>query len=217
MDEDELITRAVEGDGEAFNELVSHYQDMLYNVAYRILGDEHDAADATQDAFLSAYRAIRRFRGGSFKAWLMRIVTNASYDCLRRAKRRPTVSLDSGEEVEWHERLPDPGELPEAWVERQDLGRRVQRALAALPPKQRVVVVLIDIQGLRYAEVAHILRVPLGTVRSRVSRGRRILRDQMLQQMDLASSRSEDGDDPASPAVLWSSSLERPSALQHEL
>jgi RNA polymerase sigma-70 factor (ECF subfamily) len=176
VDEDELIARAVGGNGEAFNELVKRYQGMTYNVAYRILGNECDAADATQDAFLSAYRAIRRFRGGSFKAWLMRIVANASYDCLRRAKRRPTVSLDSGEEVDWHECLPDPGELPEGWAERRDLGRRVQRALATLPPRQRVVVVLSDLQGLQYAEIAHILRVPLGTVRSRLSRGRRTLR-----------------------------------------
>jgi RNA polymerase sigma-70 factor (ECF subfamily) len=177
MDESELIVRAREGDSEAFNELVKRYQDMLYSVAYRILGDEPNAADATQEAFFAAYRAIRGFRGGSFRAWLMRIVTNTCYDCLRRAKRHPTALFDSGEEeADWDECLADPGELPEAWAERQDLSWQIQRALAALPPRQRTVVVLSDIQGLQYAEVAHILRIPLGTVRSRLSRGRRTLR-----------------------------------------
>lgn len=201
MNEDGLIARARKGDGEAFNELVVRYQDLLYNVAYRILGDEYDAADATQDALLSAYRAVRRFRGGSFRGWLLRIVTNASYDCLRRARRQPVVSLDGGEEADWHECLADSAELPELQAERQDLSRRIQRALTTLPAKQRVVVVLVDLQDLPYAEVAHILRVPLGTVRSRLSRGRRALHDCLLQQMDPASSRSQGGDDPASLAT----------------
>jgi RNA polymerase sigma factor (sigma-70 family) len=207
MNEDELIARAKKGDGAAFNELVGHYQGILYNVAYRVLGNEQDAADATQDAFFSAYKGMGRLRGGSFKSWLLRIVTNASYDILRRAKRHPTASLDDGEEVDWHECLADPGEPPEALAERRDLSRRVQRALAALPPRQRAVVVLVDLQGLQYAEVAHVLRVPLGTVRSRLSRGRRMLRDQLLRQIDLASSRSRGSDDPASPVGPWSSSL----------
>jgi RNA polymerase sigma-70 factor (ECF subfamily) len=170
----------VAGDGEAFNELVRRYQGMAYNVAYRILGNTEDAADATQDAFLSAYRAVKRFRRGSFRSWLMRIVTNACYDCLRRAQRRAVASLDSGEDADGHECLADPGESPEAMAERQDQSRQIQRALATLPPGQRVVVVLSDIQGLGYAEIAQVLRVPVGTVRSRLSRGRRVLRDRVL-------------------------------------
>jgi len=214
MNEDGLIARARKGDGEAFNELVVRYQDLLYNVAYRILGDEYDAADATQDALLSAYRAVRKFRGGSFRGWLLRIVTNASYDCLRRAKRQSVVSLDGGEEADWHECLADSAELPELQAERQDLSRRVQRALTTLPTKQRVVVVLVDLQGLPYAEVAHILRVPLGTVRSRLSRGRRALRDLLLER-ELLSPRAERDARPmgwrASPGSLGNS-----SALQRE-
>ncbi len=216
MNEDELIERAKKGDGAAFNELVRRYQDVLYNVAYRVLGNAQDAADAAQDAFLSAYQGMGRFRGGSFKSWLLRIVTNASYDILRRAKRHPTASLDEGEEIDWHEGLADPGEPPEALAERRDLSRRVQRALAMLPPKQRVVIALVDLQGLPYAEVARVLRVPVGTVRSRLSRGRRAVRDQMLQQIERVSSR-QDGDGPASPAVPAPRALRSPSALQREL
>jgi RNA polymerase sigma-70 factor (ECF subfamily) len=181
MDEDVLIARAVAGDSEAFSELVRRYQNMAYHVAFRILGNTDDAEDATQDAFLSAYRALKRFRHGSFRAWLMRIVTNACYDSLRRARHRAAASLDSGEDAERQECLVDPGASPEAMAERQDQSRQVQHALAALPPRQRVVVVLRDIQGLDYAEIAQVLRVPVGTVRSRLSRGRRALSDRLLQ------------------------------------
>jgi RNA polymerase sigma-70 factor (ECF subfamily) len=202
MDEDELIANARRGDGEAFSELVLRYQDMVYNVAYRILGDERDAADATQDALLSAYQAMNKFRGGSFRGWLLRIVTNASYDCLRQAKRHAAASLDDREEKDWHECVADPGELPETWAERRDLSRRIQRALMALSAKQRVVVVLVDLQGLSYEETAHSLRVPLGTVRSRLSRGRRALRDRLLRPMDLASARSQSaGEETGAPRV----------------
>lgn len=191
MSEEDLIARAKEGDGAAFSELVERYQNVLYNVAYRMLGNEQDAADAIQDALLSAYRGIGRFRGGSFKGWLLRIVTNASYDILRRAKRCPTESLDAGGEIDWHEGLADPGEPPETLAERRDLSRRVQRALAMLPPKQRVVVVLVDLQGLSYAETARVLGVPVGTVRSRLSRGRQAVRDQMLRQVERAQASAE--------------------------
>lgn len=201
MDEDELIANARRGDGEAFSGLVLRYQDMVYNVAYRILGDEQDAADATQDAFLSAYQAMSKFRGGSFKGWLLRIVTNASYDCLRRARRQPAVSLDEGEQVDWHECLPDPGERPEESAERRDLSRRIQRALMVLAPKHRVVLVLVDLQGLSYAEAAHILRVPLGTVRSRLSRGRRVLRDQLFDQIQYVLSCQTEVEEMGAPSV----------------
>lgn len=194
MDESGLVARAREGDGEAFNELVQRHQGLLYSVAYRILGNAQDAADATQDAFLSAYRAMLKFRGGSLKAWLVRIVTNACDDCLRRAKSRPVIVVDHDEEMDWPECLPDPGELPEAWVERGDLGQQIQRALMALSPKQRIVVVLSDLQGMHYAEIAQVLRIPLGTVRSRLNRGRRTLRNLLLDPAGLAS---PDDDSPA--------------------
>jgi len=104
MDEPALINDAKNGDLDAFNRLVLQYQDMLYNTAYRVIGDPVLAADATQDAFISAFRKLKSYRGGSFKAWLLRIVTNACYDELRRQKRRPTTPLEplteNGEEME---------------------------------------------------------------------------------------------------------------------
>ena len=200
MSEDGLIARAKKGNGTAFNELVERYQGALYNVAYRMLGNEQDAADATQEAFLSAYQGIGKYRGGSFRSWLLRIVTNASYDILRRAKRCPTESLDEGEEIDWHEGVAAPGEPPEALAEQRDLSRRVQRALARLPHTQRVTVVLVDLQGLSYAEAARVLRVPVGTVRSRLSRGRRAVRDRMLRQVECIYAHQGNGA-PASAAV----------------
>ena len=105
-------------------------------MAYRVLSDADAAADATQDAFLSAYRAMSRFRGGSFKAWLLRIVTNACYDQLRTKKRRPAVSLDANEDSDWEEWTEDQGERPEKYVQRQALGDIIQRGLQTLPPDQ---------------------------------------------------------------------------------
>jgi len=154
-----------------------HYQGIAYNVAYRILGDPDGSSDATQDAFLSAYRALPRFRGGSFKAWVLRIVTNACYDQLRAKKRRPTTSLEATPDQEWGEWTIDHHERPAEFVERQELGAIIQRGLEALPADQRVVIVLSDIQGLKYSEIAESTGVSLGTVKSRLNRGRRKLRD----------------------------------------
>jgi RNA polymerase sigma-70 factor (ECF subfamily) len=180
MDESALIAAAQGGDREAFNELLIHHQTQVYNVAYRILGDQDMAADATQDAFISAYRGIARFRGGSFKGWLMRIVTNACYDQLRVKKRRPTASLDAivfSDQEQDHHLHGDHGERPESYVDQQELGQLVQRGLETLPSEQRAVVVLVDIQEFRYEEAADALGISLGTVKSRLNRGRRKLRD----------------------------------------
>jgi RNA polymerase sigma-70 factor (ECF subfamily) len=189
VDESALIATAQQGDREAFNQLVVHYQSLAYNVAYRVLGDADAAADATQDAFLSAYRAIARFRGGSFRSWLMRIVTNACYDQLRVKKRRPTTSIDEDEDPDRQEWNVDPGERPEAFVLRQELGQAIQRGLETLPPDQRTVVVLCDIQGMSYEEIAETMSTSLGTVKSRLSRGRSKLRDYLIQNVELLPAR----------------------------
>jgi len=189
MDESALIVAAQRGDREAFNRLVIEYQNLVYNVAYRVVGDPDAAADATQDAFISAYRAISRFRGGSFKAWILRIVTNACYDQLRSRKRRPTTSLDSDPELDRHEWLGDRGESPEEHAERRDLGRVIQRGLESLPPPQRAVLVLADVQGMSYEEIAETLGVSLGTVKSRLSRGRGKLRDFLSEHAELLPAR----------------------------
>ncbi len=186
MDEKTLVEEARKGDLDAFNELVIRYQKSAYNVAYRILGDAEAAADAVQDAFLKAFRGIRRFRGGSFKMWIFRIVTNTCYDALRARKRRPTSSLN-GMEVELnHTHIGDSGaESPEDYAIRQELNHLIQEAINSLPPEQRAVVVLSDIEGFDYREISQALGIPLGTVKSRLSRARARVRDYLLARQEL--------------------------------
>jgi RNA polymerase sigma-70 factor (ECF subfamily) len=186
MDEEALIAAARRGDAQAFNKLILAYQTLAYNVAYRTLHDPDDAADATQQAFISAFRALPRFRGGSFKAWLLRIVTNACYDDLRRRKRRSTSSLDDLAVDQDHSPiLMDEHESPEEHTMREALGRAIQAGLDELPDHQRVTLILSDIQGLSYDEIAEVTGVSLGTVKSRLSRGRSRLRDRLQQEQEL--------------------------------
>jgi RNA polymerase sigma factor (sigma-70 family) len=190
MDEQALISAAKKGDRRAFNQLVLHYQGLAYNVAYRILGDPDAAADATQDAFFSAYKAISKFRGGSFKSWLLRIVTNACYDQLRVKQRRPTSSLDDlPVEADHTFYLEDPAEQPDDFVERRELYHFIEAGIATLPSEQRIVLVLSDVQGMSYQEVAEVLNISLGTVKSRLSRGRAKLRDFLWQKGELLPAR----------------------------
>jgi len=181
MDEPALIQEAQRGDLNSFNTLVLTYQDILFNTALRIMGDQDSAADATQEAFLSAFRAIKSFRGGSFKAWLLRTVTNACYDELRRQKRRPTTplepELDDGEEMETPRWLADPSMSPEEEAEAEELEHAIQHCLDELPVEFRAVVVLSDVQGMDYKEVALAVRVPLGTIKSRLARARLRMRE----------------------------------------
>lgn len=186
MDEQALVAAARRGDTQAFNKLILIYQTLAYNVAYRTLHNEEAAADATQQAFISAFRALPRFRGGSFKAWLLRIVTNACYDHLRRQKRRPSSSLDDLLVDQDHSvMLADDTESPEDYALRQDLGQVIQNGLDELPPEQRVAVILCDIQGFSYEEIAQATGVSLGTVKSRLSRGRARLRDYLQREQEL--------------------------------
>jgi len=181
MDETALITSAQGGDLDSFNTLVLHYQDTVFNTALRILGDEDNAADASQEAFISAFRSISTFRGGSFKAWLLRTVTNACYDELRRQKRRPTTPLEpeteDGDEMDSPRWLADPNMTPAQKAEAAELEHAIQHCLNALPTEFRTVVVMADIEGLDYTEVASSIRVPLGTIKSRLARARLRLRE----------------------------------------
>jgi len=181
MDEPVLIHDAQNGDLEAFNCLVLAYQDALYNTALRILGDDAQAADATQEAFISAFRSLNSYRGGSFKAWLMRTVTNACYDELRRQKRRPTVPIepanDDDEEIESPRWLADSSMSPAEKFEAEELEHAIQHCLESLPIDFRTVVVLADVQGMDYTEVAAAAHVPLGTIKSRLARARLRLRE----------------------------------------
>ncbi len=181
MDEPALIRNAQNGDLDAFNRLVLAYQDIIYNTTLRILNDPDQAADAAQEAFISAFRSINSYRGGSFKAWLMRTATNACYDELRRQKRRPTVPLepmsDDEEEIEAPRWLADTSMSPAEKAEADELEHAIQHCLNALPTDFRAVVVLADIQGLDYTEIAAAIRTPLGTIKSRLARARLRLRE----------------------------------------
>jgi RNA polymerase sigma-70 factor (ECF subfamily) len=194
MDEPALIREAQGGDLDSFNGLVLAYQSQVYNLAYRILGETDSAADATQEAFISAFRNLRGYRGGSFRGWLLRIVTNACYDELRRRKRRPEASLDaltdaeSGPDEEAEVSLVAQHEPPEAAAERAELGRAIQDCLDRLPAEFRVVAVLADIQGFDYQEIAVALDKPLGTVKSRLARARLRLRECLERSRELLPS-----------------------------
>jgi len=189
-DEPGLVRRAQRGDVGAFNQLVLCYQQLAYNVAYRLLGDSDAAADVTQDAFTSAYQAIRGFRGGSFRAWLLRIVSNGCYDYLRSRQRHPTASLDAlSDEEESPTAFRDPGETPEDAALRHELLAHIQQGLLTLPVDQRVAVVLYDVQGLSYEEIAEVTRASLGTVKSRLSRGRAHLRAFLVRSGELPPAR----------------------------
>jgi RNA polymerase sigma factor (sigma-70 family) len=185
--EEELIQSAKRGDLQSFNRLVEIYQDAVYHTAFRILDNSDAAADSAQEAFISAYSHLSAFRGGSFKAWLLRIVTNACYDFLRARKRRPAQSLDdmleAGTDREPLEFV-NGREGPEAHAERAELNRTLQAGLSRLPEDQRVVVVLADIQGLSYDEIAAATGTNLGTVKSRLNRARLRLRDWLMTRQE---------------------------------
>jgi RNA polymerase sigma-70 factor, ECF subfamily len=167
---------ASNGDLDAFNQLVLSYQNMAYNHAYALLGDPASADDATQESFIKAFQNLGRFRGGSFRAWLLRIVTNTSYDLLRQSKRRHIQPLfpenEDGDEVESPSWLVDPSASVQAVVEQMEDSTRLYQALDELPEVYRSVITLVDLYELDYGEAAMVLKVPLGTVKSRLARAR---------------------------------------------
>jgi len=185
MEEQEFISKSKAGDLEAFNRLVELYQRLVYNVALRMLGNSESAEDATQDTFISAYKAIGGFRGGSFKAWILRIATNSCRDRMRVAKRARITSLDDLVEEAGDFIMDDKTESPEDYALRSELGRFLNGCLGLLPEDQRMVVILSDIQGFSYEEISQVTGSSLGTVKSRLNRGRSRLRDLLLQRGEL--------------------------------
>jgi RNA polymerase sigma-70 factor (ECF subfamily) len=193
VDEASLIAAAQQGRVDAFNDLVLAYQHQVYNLAYRILGDPAAAADAAQEAFISAYRHIVEFRGGSFKSYLLRIASNACYDELRRHKRRPATSFEDfgdGEmDAEANPALVNGSAGPEEHAERAEMARAIQVCIETLPADQRTTLVLSDVEGLSYEEIAETTEVALGTVKSRLARARGKLRDCLRAQEELLPAR----------------------------
>ncbi|MEU0859166.1 RNA polymerase sigma factor SigM [Streptomyces griseofuscus] len=170
VSDQELLARHVQGDHDAFGEIVRRHRDRLWAVALRTLGDREEAADAVQDALVSAYRAAGTFRGQSaVTTWLHRITVNACLDRARKAATRKTAPVDDTERLE---QLLEPHESASAPAERNDLHRQLIEAMGTLAPEQRAALVLVDMQGYPVAEAARILDVPTGTVKSRCARGR---------------------------------------------
>ena len=188
LDEADLVARSQDGDLAAFNRIVERYQGLVYNVAARITGNRTSAEDVAQETFTSAYRSIRRFRGGSLRAWLTRIASNLSIDAIRSSRRRPEESLD--------EHLLNPAfqpvsavESPEQRALSNELAGEIQRAIMAVPEEQRALLVLIDVEGLSYEEAAEAVGASVGTVKSRLSRGRARVRAHLRQHRELLPGR----------------------------
>jgi len=177
-DDEQLVTAARRGDLDAFNILVLRYERPVFNLCLRLLRDAASAEDVTQDTFVRAWGAIASFRGDAFRPWLFRIATNRAHDLLRVRARRPASSLDAEpfeREPIWSTHAPA-GEAPEAHALRRELAVHLERALAALPDDQRLVVLLSDLHGCDYQEIAATTGAALGTVKSRLSRARARLR-----------------------------------------
>ena len=196
-----IIKQVLEGDVNAFEGLVKEYEKNVYNLALRMTGDPEDAADMAQDAFIKAYSSLSSFRGDSkFSVWLFRIVSNLCLDFLRSRKRRPTVSLsvenDEGEDMEFE--IADESQSPETLLEQKLTREAVRCGLDSLPPEQRQILLLREIQGLSYEEIAQVLELESGTVKSRIFRARKrlsafLLRDGNIPEF-VSSSNTGGGD-----------------------
>ncbi|TVR24548.1 MAG: sigma-70 family RNA polymerase sigma factor [Anaerolineaceae bacterium] len=178
-DEQTLIQNAQNGDLEAFNGLVRNYQDAVYTLTYRIMGEPARAADAAQDAFITAFRRLETYNGGNFRAWLMRIAANTCYDHLRYEKRRPATALDDLVSEDYADGAPLPDQstpTPEQAAQSAELSRAIQSCIDGLQADQRVALIMSDVEDFSYQEIAEAVGVQLGTVKSRISRARAALR-----------------------------------------
>lgn len=179
-----LVAAALEGNLDAFNRLVELYQDTLYGICVRVVGDRDTAGDAVQEAFFSAYRNLARFRGDSFRSWLTRIALNAATDILRNRKRRPADPFPEWEDEAWQPPADD-SESPERTAIGRQRTRVIAHAMSLITEDQRKAILLYDIQGYDYQEIAEMTGVSLGTVKSRIHRGRLALRDLLSPEMEL--------------------------------
>lgn len=181
-----LVKQCCRGDKEAFAALVERYQDKIYNLTYRLVSNTEDASDLTQEVFYRALLRIKSFRGeASFATWLYRIATNVCYDELRSRKKQQVISLDNSFPDDPPLELPDGGAGPAEIYMRRIVFQRLQEVIATLPIEQRTAIVLRDIQGLSYEEIAQALQCSLGTVKSRLSRARQALRDKLMAEREL--------------------------------
>lgn len=190
MDDRDLVGRARRGDREAFTQLIMQYQVQLYNMALRMVGGREDAADIAQEAFLRAWEKIRTLRDAPFKSWLFQIAANLCYDHFRRGRRYGVMPEEdqTSNVVGLGIAMPDPQEHAEA----NERHRLVRESIAALDHDMRVAIILRDVNGMAYDEIAGILRVPLGTVKSRIARARAQVQERLQQYPDVFHLRRED-------------------------
>ena len=179
-----------------FNCIITDHQNQAYNLACRILNDRFLAEDAVQESLTSAYRSFGQFRGDNLRAWLMRIVSNTCRDMLRSQRARPSVPLDPvGADPDTEDTalaaadVPSSLESPEEYAERRELGRLIEDGLARLAEERRLALLMVDVQGFSYEEAATILSCSIGTLKSRISRGRRDLREFLRDSGELLPSR----------------------------
>ena len=188
--EESLIQLASAGDLDAFNRLVLKYQDLAYHHAYTLLGDHATAEDVTQESFVRAFQNISGFRCGSLRAWILKIATNTAYDVLRRSKRHPTLPLfpedENGEDIDSSAWLADPRPSAPDVMEQKEFVQVIYRLLDELPEAYRTVLTLVDLYGLEYEEAAASLRIPIGTVKSRLGRARLQLRQKLQSKPEYA-------------------------------
>ncbi|HXG40852.1 MAG TPA: sigma-70 family RNA polymerase sigma factor [Candidatus Limnocylindrales bacterium] len=180
----DLVERAQAGDLDAFNELILLYQDHLWALVVRLVPDPDQAADVVQEAFLNAYRNVRSFRGGSVRSWLNRIAVNAAMDVQRSRKRRPAQPYPELEDEAWQPPA-GPEADPLTTAVTNERARLLAAALARITPDQRTAIVLYDIEGYDYAEIARLTGVSLGTVKSRIHRGRLALRELLADKIEV--------------------------------
>ena len=176
--DEELVARATAGDLDSFNQLVARWERPIYALAYRTLGQEEDARDVVQEAFLRAYRGLRGFKGeAKFSSWLYRITLNLCRDWIRRDRRAPIVQTPEGvDPIDLADTQIEPGESVEDLVARREMTRAVARAMAELPEEQRTAIVLKEYHGLTFQEIADTLQCPLSTVKTRLYQGLSVLR-----------------------------------------
>ena len=183
--DEHLVSLSKDGSLDAFNRLVDRYQGPVFNLCLRLVGDRGAAEDATQEAFLSAYRSMARFEGGSFRSWLFRIAANECKDELRRRRRRPAESLPAADHEDQPFDVPDHAESAPDYLERMAVGGAIQGALMRLQFEQRRAILLSDLHGYHYEEIARLTGCNVGTVKSRIHRGRERLRELLLEQPEL--------------------------------
>ncbi len=185
MDTDELIRRSLDGEEEAFAQLIANYQHKIYNIAYRFFNNTYDAQDITQETLIKIYRALSSYQvGRSFGSWVYMITINNCRDLAKQRKRHPSFSLDDEEKTHLAAALADCGPTPEKCVLDQEAETILKQMISDLPEIYREAIILREIAGLRYEEISDTLDLSLGTVKSRINRGRLLLREKIIESRE---------------------------------